>query len=65
MDIVILGAHNTESETTRMMSLLIDGKLALEAGGLTASLPFPAQLGLRAVLLTHPHWCETPCPPTS
>ncbi len=42
MNIRVLGAHNTESRTTRYMSLLVDGILALDAGGLTSSLSFNA-----------------------
>ena len=56
MKIRILGAHNTESASTRMVSLLIDGKLALDAGGLTSSLSVQEQLKLEAVLLTHGHY---------
>jgi len=35
---------------------LIDDVLALDAGGLTSSLPIKAQLDLKAVLLTHHHY---------
>jgi ribonuclease BN (tRNA processing enzyme) len=56
MDITILGAHNTESQNTRLMSLLIDDVLAIDAGALTSSLSFPAQLKLKAVLLSHQHY---------
>jgi len=51
-----LGAHNCESATTRLVSILIDDVLALDAGGLTSSLSIDAQLGLKAVLLTHHHY---------
>jgi ribonuclease BN (tRNA processing enzyme) len=56
MKIHVLGAHNCESSKTRLASLLIDDTLALDAGGLTSSLSFEAQLGLKAVLLTHAHY---------
>ena len=56
MDIRILGAHNTESRNTRLVSLLIDDVLAVEAGALTASLSFPAQQKLQAILLSHQHY---------
>jgi len=39
-----------------MVSLLIDGKLALDAGGLTSSLSVREQLKLEAILLTHGHY---------
>jgi ribonuclease BN (tRNA processing enzyme) len=56
MKIRFLGVHNTESQTTRLLSIVIDGRLALDAGGLTGSLTFDEQLGLKAVLLTHSHY---------
>jgi ribonuclease BN (tRNA processing enzyme) len=56
MDIELLGAHNCESQDTRFVSLLIDGALALDAGGLTSNLSFDEQLGLEALLLTHQHY---------
>jgi len=51
-----LGAHNCESADTKLVSILIDDTLALDAGGLTSSLAIEAQLNLRAVLLTHHHY---------
>mgnify|MGYP003681896931 CR=1 FL=1 len=36
--------------------MLIDDVLALDAGGLTSSLSFPAQEKIRAILLTHYHF---------
>ncbi|MBM4433389.1 MAG: MBL fold metallo-hydrolase [Chloroflexi bacterium] len=56
MDIEVLGAHNCESQNTKCASLLIDGVLALDAGGLTSSLSFTAQQKIKAVLLTHQHY---------
>ena len=56
MRIRFLGAHNTESRDTRLVSLLIDDVLALDAGGLTSGLTFDEQLRLKAVLLTHQHY---------
>lgn len=56
MQIKVLGAHNCESQDTKLVSLLIDGALAMDAGGLTSSLPFPAQQKLKAILLTHEHY---------
>ncbi|MBI2287607.1 MAG: MBL fold metallo-hydrolase [Chloroflexi bacterium] len=56
MKVQILGAHNCESQNTRLVSLLVDDRLALDAGGLTSSLSFPAQQQLKAVLLTHQHY---------
>lgn len=56
MNIQILGAHNIESENSRLVSLLIDEVLAVEASAITSSLSFPAQQKLKAVLLTHQHY---------
>jgi ribonuclease BN (tRNA processing enzyme) len=56
MKIKLLGTHNTESRTTRLMSLLVDGVLALDAGGLTSSLSFRDQQKIKALLITHAHY---------
>ncbi|MFC2071879.1 MBL fold metallo-hydrolase [Chloroflexota bacterium] len=56
MRIQILGAHNCESQDTKLISLLIDDSLVLDAGGLTSNLSFPAQQKLKAILLTHQHY---------
>jgi len=56
MEIRILGAHNCESQSSKLTSLLIDDTLALDAGGLTSSLSFEAQRKLMAILLTHQHY---------
>ncbi|MFC1918482.1 MBL fold metallo-hydrolase [Chloroflexota bacterium] len=56
MNITLLGAHNCESQDTKLLSLLIDDNLVLDAGGLTSSLSFPAQQRIKAILLTHQHY---------
>jgi ribonuclease BN (tRNA processing enzyme) len=56
MDIKILGAHNSESNDTRFISLLIDDVLAIDAGGLTSGLSFDAQKKIKAILITHQHY---------
>ena len=56
MDIQVLGAHNCESQNSKLVSLLIDDVLALDAGALTSSLSFPAQQKLKAILVTHQHY---------
>lgn len=56
MHLRVLGAHNLESRDTRMESHLIDGRLALDAGGLTRSLSFGEQERIRAVILSHRHF---------
>jgi ribonuclease BN (tRNA processing enzyme) len=56
MDIRILGAHNCESQNTKLVTLLIDDTLALDAAGLTSSLSLAAQIKLKGILLTHHHY---------
>jgi ribonuclease BN (tRNA processing enzyme) len=56
MNVRFLGAHSCESQSTKFVSISIDGILALDAGGLTSSLSFETQQKLKAVLLTHQHY---------
>ena len=56
MNIQVLGAHECESQNTKLTSLLIDDTLAIDAGSLTSSLSFSAQQKLKAILLTHQHY---------
>ncbi|MFH1003498.1 MAG: MBL fold metallo-hydrolase [Chloroflexota bacterium] len=56
MKVRLLGAHNCESAETRLAGVLVDEVLALDAGGLTASLSLAAQARLEAVLITHHHY---------
>ena len=56
MNIQVLGAHNCESQSSKLVSLLIDNALVIDAGGLTSSLSFPVQQKLKAILLTHQHY---------
>jgi ribonuclease BN (tRNA processing enzyme) len=56
MKIKFLGAHNIESENTRLVTILIDGMLSLDASALTSSLSFQSQRELIAVLITHHHY---------
>lgn len=56
MEVRILGAHSAEAKGLRMASILIDGILALDAGGLTSSLSISEQQKVRAILLTHHHF---------
>jgi len=56
MNIEVLGAHNCESQRTKLVSLLVDNVLAIDAGALTSSLSLPTQLKLKTILLTHQHY---------
>jgi len=56
MKIHFLGAHNCETKDTRLISLLVDDVLAIDAGGLSSSVSLEAQNKIKAVLLTHQHY---------
>ena len=56
MKIKVLGAHNYAGQNLRMVSLLIDDVLAIDAGALTSSLSPDAQRKIKALLLTHHHY---------
>ena len=56
MRVRFLGAHNCESVATRCVSLLVDGVLAIDAGGLTSTLTFEEQTAIDGLLLTHQHY---------
>ncbi len=56
MKVHFLGAHNTESSRSRMVSIVVDDVLAIDAGSLTSSLSFRNQGKLKSVLLTHQHY---------
>ena len=59
MEIQILGAHQLELKGTRLTSLLIDGTLVVDAGGLTSALSLTEQKQIEAVFLTHHHFDHT------
>jgi ribonuclease BN (tRNA processing enzyme) len=56
MNIKVLGAHNCERQNFRMVSLLVDGVLAIDAGALTSGLSLEGQKKIKALLLTHQHY---------
>lgn len=56
MKVKILGAHNLESRDSRLVSILIDEKIALDAGSITSALSFEEQEKIRAFLITHHHF---------
>ena len=56
MEIQILGAHCLEVGSARLTSLLVDGILAVDAGGLTSTLSSSQQENIKAVLLSHHHF---------
>jgi ribonuclease BN (tRNA processing enzyme) len=56
VEVVIVGAHQTESAGRRATTFLVDGRLAIDAGNLAAALTLEEQRSLDAVLLTHYHY---------
>jgi phosphoribosyl 1,2-cyclic phosphodiesterase len=59
VEIRILGAHLAEVKGARLTSLLIDGVLVVDAGGLTSALSLSEQKKIEAVLITHHHFDHT------
>ena len=55
MKIEVLGAFGGQSVDCRMTCLLLDDRLALDAGCLAQSLPVERQREVRSILLTHSH----------
>jgi Cft2 family RNA processing exonuclease len=56
MIVRFLGTHNAESKNTRLVSFLIDGVLAVDAGSLVSELAFSEQEKIGAILLSHGHY---------
>jgi ribonuclease BN (tRNA processing enzyme) len=54
--IKFLGTHNAESRKTRLVSFVIDGILAVDAGSLASELSFREQKKTKAILLSHGHY---------
>jgi phosphoribosyl 1,2-cyclic phosphodiesterase len=59
VEIQVLGAHLAEVKGARLTSLLIDGVLAVDAGGITSALSLAEQKKIETVLLTHHHFDHT------
>lgn len=56
MQVRFLGAHNAESKGTRLVSVLIDEVLAVDAGNIASELTFAEQRKIKAILLSHGHY---------
>lgn len=59
MEIEVLGSYGGESLECRMTCLLIGGRIALDAGSLTQTLPIERQVEVHSILLTHSHMDHT------
>lgn len=56
MKLRILGAHNSETQNKRHISILIDDLIVLDAGCITTELNYDEQKKIQAILLTHGHY---------
>jgi len=52
----IIGAHNLESNGSKLPCILIDEKIALDAGSLASGLSFFQQQSIKAIFLSHAHY---------
>lgn len=59
MEIEVLGSFGGESLECRMTCLLINGRIALDAGSLTQALPIERQVEVHSILLSHSHMDHT------
>jgi len=55
MRIHVLGCYGGESPDCRLTCLLLNDRLALDAGCLSKALPVEAQAGVRSIVLSHSH----------
>lgn len=56
MEVRLVGAHQCETVDRRFTCLVIDGRLAIDAGSLAGGLSLAEQLAITDVLITHQHW---------
>jgi phosphoribosyl 1,2-cyclic phosphodiesterase len=56
MQLRVLGGHQVESSGGRPIAFLIDGRIAIDAGGLLGGLSMAEQQAIEAVLITHYHY---------
>ncbi len=56
MRLTVLGAHKTDFKGGGAVSLLVDGRLAVDAGSLTAALSLDEQAAIEAILISHRHF---------
>ena len=59
MEIEVLGSHGGESPECRLTCLLVEGRVALDAGSLTQALPIERQVEVHSILLSHSHMDHT------
>lgn len=59
MKIHVLGSYGGESPDCRMTCLLVEDRVALDAGCLSRALSIEGQMGVRAIVLSHSHMDHT------
>ena len=55
MELRVLGCSGGEAEGHRLTGLLVNGKVAIDAGSLTQALTTREQIGIRQIFITHSH----------
>lgn len=55
MELRVLGCHGGQTNEHRTSALLVDGRLAIDAGALTSEIGIAEQKKIRAVLVSHCH----------
>lgn len=55
MELRVLGCSGGEAEGHRLTGLLVNGRVAIDAGCLTTALSIPEQVGIRHIFITHSH----------
>lgn len=63
MKIEVLGAYGGDSPSCRMTCLLVNGRVALDAGSLSHALSIERQVEVQSVVLSHSHMDHTNCLP--
>ncbi len=56
MRLTVLGAHKTDFKGGGAVSILVDGRLAIDAGSLTGPLSLDEQAAIEAILISHRHF---------
>jgi ribonuclease BN (tRNA processing enzyme) len=54
--LTVLGAHKTDFKGGGAVSILVDGRLAIDAGSLTGPLSLDEQAAIEAILISHRHF---------
>ena len=55
MELRVLGCSGGEADGQRLTGLLVNGRVAIDAGSITQSLTTPEQIGIRQIFITHSH----------